>query len=65
MKINSLMVEGGSRLLTEFIKAGLWDEIRVEQSPILLKEGIAAPSVPLPDSVETIDGNTIFHIKSR
>ena len=65
MKINSLMVEGGSRLLTEFIKAGLWDEIRVEQNPILLKEGIAAPSVPLPDSVETIDGNTIFHIKSR
>lgn len=62
MKINSLMVEGGSRLLTEFIKAGLWDEIRVEQSPILLKEGIAAPSVPLHDSVETIDGNTIFHI---
>lgn len=65
MKINSLMVEGGSRLLTEFIKAGIWDEIRVEQSPILLKEGIAAPSVPLPDSVETIDDNTIFHIKSR
>ena len=65
MKINSLMVEGGSRLLTEFIKAGLWDEIRVEQTPILQKEGIAAPSVPLPDSVETIDGNTIFHIKSR
>lgn len=65
MKINSLMVEGGSRLLTEFIKAGLWDEIRVEQSPILQKEGIAAPSVPPPDSVETIDGNTIFHIKSR
>lgn len=65
MKINSLMVEGGSRLLTEFIKAGLWDEIRVEQNPILLKEGIATPSVPLPDSVETIDGNTIFHIKSR
>lgn len=65
MKINSLMVEGGSRLLTAFIKAGLWDEIRVEQSPVLLKEGIAAPSVPLPDSVETIDGNTIFHIKSR
>lgn len=65
MKINSLIVEGGSRLLTEFIKAGLWDEIRVEQSPVLLKEGITAPSVPLPDSVETIDGNTIFHIKSR
>lgn len=65
MKINSLMVEGGSRLLTEFIKAGLWDEIRVEQSPVRLKEGIAAPSVPLPDSVETIDDNTIFHIKSR
>lgn len=65
MKINSLMVEGGSRLLTEFLKAGLWDEIRIEQSPVRLKEGIPAPSVPLPDCVETIDGNTIFHIKSR
>lgn len=65
MKINSLMVEGGSRLLTEFLKAGLWDEIRIEQSPVRLKEGIPAPSVPLPDCMETIDGNTIFHIKSR
>lgn len=65
MKINSLMVEGGSRLLTEFLKAGLWDEIRIEQSPLRLKEGIPAPSAPLPDCVETIDGNTIFHIKSR
>ena len=44
--ITSLMVEGGGKLLESFIRKGLYDEIRIETSPILLKEGINAPAIP-------------------
>lgn len=40
---SSLIVEGGATLLQSFLDAGLWDEIRVFQTPDLLKSGIAAP----------------------
>lgn len=46
LPVQSLLVEGGRRLLESFISAGLWDEIRVEQSPVLLKEGVPSPSWP-------------------
>ena len=41
--IHSVLVEGGSQLLTSFIESGLWDEAHVEISPNELKEGVAAP----------------------
>lgn len=44
--VQSLLVEGGSQLLHSFIASGLWDEIRIEQSDILLREGIPAPEKP-------------------
>ncbi|MBD5355634.1 MAG: bifunctional diaminohydroxyphosphoribosylaminopyrimidine deaminase/5-amino-6-(5-phosphoribosylamino)uracil reductase RibD [Bacteroides sp.] len=44
--INSLMVEGGAKLLRSFISLGLYDEIRIEESPLSLSCGLAAPSVP-------------------
>lgn len=43
--IHSLIVEGGSRLLQSFIDSGLWDEARIETSPIMLHSGIAAPRI--------------------
>lgn len=46
-KINTLMVEGGAETLTEFIKSGLFDEIRLEISPLTINEGIKAPDFPL------------------
>lgn len=42
-KIQSLIVEGGSRLLQSFIDAELWDEARIEVSPIQFKQGVKAP----------------------
>lgn len=42
-KITSLMVEGGTETLNEFLQSGLYDEIRVEVSPLKLREGIKAP----------------------
>ncbi len=44
--VTSLMVEGGPTLLNSFIKDGLYDEIRVETSPLVLGSGLKAPSLP-------------------
>lgn len=41
--IQSLIVEGGARLLQSFIDAGLWDEARIETAPFRLNRGVAAP----------------------
>ncbi len=41
----SLLVEGGSHLHQSFIDAGLWDEIQIEESPLILGDGVPAPSV--------------------
>ncbi|MCF0196688.1 MAG: bifunctional diaminohydroxyphosphoribosylaminopyrimidine deaminase/5-amino-6-(5-phosphoribosylamino)uracil reductase RibD [Bacteroidaceae bacterium] len=60
--IQSLLVEGGSQLLQSFIREGLWDEARVETAPVMLRQGIAAPThaqnaITMEEQV--IDGNTI------
>lgn len=45
-QLNSLMVEGGARLLASFLDAGLWDEAWVETAPVVLGAGVKAPAVP-------------------
>lgn len=60
--IQSLIVEGGADTHRRFIEAGLWDELRIETSPLLLHSGTAAPSLPSTaqlESRECYDGNTI------
>jgi diaminohydroxyphosphoribosylaminopyrimidine deaminase/5-amino-6-(5-phosphoribosylamino)uracil reductase len=42
--IQSVLVEGGSQVLQQFLAAGLWDEARVFTSPITFERGIAAPT---------------------
>ena len=44
-QIQSLLVEGGRELHQLFIDNSLWDEIRVEESDIVLGGGIKAPTV--------------------
>ena len=44
--IQSLMVEGGPTLLKSFIEAGLYDEVRIETSPIILNKGLKSPRLP-------------------
>ncbi len=42
--INSLIIEGGAKLLQSFINIGLWDEARViTNKELYIKDGIAAP----------------------
>ena len=45
-KIQSLIVEGGRKILDAFIAAGLYDEIVIFRSPNEFGSGLAAPSVP-------------------
>ena len=41
--IQSLLVEGGAKLLQNIIDLGLWDEAFVETAPFRLGQGVAAP----------------------
>lgn len=43
--VQSLIVEGGSTLLQAFIDCNLWDEARIETTPIELHNGIKAPII--------------------
>ncbi len=43
--IGKLIVEGGAKTLQGFIDQNLWDEARVFTAPVLLHEGIAAPTL--------------------
>lgn len=61
-QVQSLMVEGGSKTLQGFIDAGLWDEIRVETSRLLVSEGTKAPVLPTGLTLwkrEVYDGNVV------
>jgi diaminohydroxyphosphoribosylaminopyrimidine deaminase/5-amino-6-(5-phosphoribosylamino)uracil reductase len=41
-----IFVEGGGETLRRFIALGLWDEIRLLESPVRLGGGVPAPTVP-------------------
>ena len=43
--ILSIIVEGGQLLLEAFIKAGTWDEARIETAPLWLGDGVKAPKL--------------------
>lgn len=43
--IQSVMIEGGSNLLIQFIQSGLWDEARIITSPKTFGHGLPAPDV--------------------
>lgn len=67
MGVQSLLVEGGSEVHQQFIDAGLWDEIRIEQGEIMLNEGVEAPRFDKNGlSHESLDFfNTHFDIYSK
>ena len=60
--IQSLIVEGGRKILQSFIDANLWDEIRVETAPFVVSDGTPSPILP-PEACENHreewDENTI------
>jgi len=50
--IQSLIVEGGSRLINSFIEKELWDETRVFTSKIAFNKGISAPNMDFSKSIK-------------
>ncbi|HSZ24679.1 MAG TPA: dihydrofolate reductase family protein, partial [Cytophagaceae bacterium] len=44
-KIQSILVEGGTILLTSFIKKSLWDEAKIFRSNQVFGSGIEAPLI--------------------
>jgi diaminohydroxyphosphoribosylaminopyrimidine deaminase/5-amino-6-(5-phosphoribosylamino)uracil reductase len=60
-QLQSLLVEGGSRLLQAFIDAELWDEAFVEEAPLTLGDGVKAPRMSGVYREEQAFGRTIRH----
>lgn len=65
-KKQSLIVEGGSKVIESFLADGLWDEIRVETGLQTAGRGVAAPHLPegiVLTSHDEYDGNTINYYR--
>lgn len=55
--LQSVIVEGGRRTLQSFIDAGLWDEMKVFKSKIVLGDGIPAPDFRFAPTTTQMIGN--------
>lgn len=61
-QLNSLMVEGGSIVLQQFLDSGYWDQAIVEQSPLVLETGVKAPVFPFGQQCfESFGGHVFRH----
>lgn len=62
-EINSLLVEGGTKLLQSFIDAGLWDEARIFKSQTTFGSGILAPTIAgIEKNMQTISSDRLLTI---
>ena len=65
--IQSLIVEGGKQTHESFLKAGLWDEIRMEVASKTVSDGTRAPQLPQEAVVirqERYGENTITYVRN-
>jgi diaminohydroxyphosphoribosylaminopyrimidine deaminase/5-amino-6-(5-phosphoribosylamino)uracil reductase len=60
--IQSLIVEGGSKLLHSFLEEDLWDEAHIEIASVCLSEGVRAPILPkgILRNVQKCENSMIF-----
>ncbi len=68
LNIQSVLVEGGAKLLASFIQEELWDEMRViTNESMLLGKGLASPSMPnqIQPSAEIVIGDSRLHYYYR
>lgn len=62
-KVQSLIVEGGAKLLHTFIARGLWDEARVITGDKVIEHGIAAPVLTnTAEAFETSLAEDMLHV---
>lgn len=61
-KVQSVVVEGGKRLINSFLEQNLWDEARILQSSSFFGKGMQAPTIGLqPTQTQTFADNTITY----
>ena len=70
--IQSMIVEGGTQLLSSFLDENLWDEIRIFKSATTFGEGIASPSLSFsghlmtqPTSEQNVQGDKLITIRNN
>jgi diaminohydroxyphosphoribosylaminopyrimidine deaminase/5-amino-6-(5-phosphoribosylamino)uracil reductase len=61
-KIQSVLVEGGAKLLNSFFESGIWDEARVFVSKKTIGEGVSAPDLPAHPSITEVIGEDQLQI---
>ena len=62
LKIHSVIIEGGTITIQQFINSNCWDEARVFESDKLLNKGILSPVFDNDASlVEKIDTDNLFY----
>ncbi|MCL1933596.1 MAG: bifunctional diaminohydroxyphosphoribosylaminopyrimidine deaminase/5-amino-6-(5-phosphoribosylamino)uracil reductase RibD [Candidatus Azobacteroides sp.] len=63
--IQSLMVEGGAKLLQSFLNENLWDEVQIEVAAFPLTKGVVAP-VPkgILQNVQKCENSVLFHYRN-
>ena len=65
-KIQSLIVEGGTKTINNFLDSKIWDEIRIFKSNKKLGKGIKAPKINLKQKTETqIDNDRLEVYKNN
>ena len=65
-KIFSLLVEGGSKLLTSFINKNMWDDAYIEIADLELKSGIKAPEIQSEEiEIKKYLNSSQLHLKSK
>ena len=64
-QIQSVIIEGGSFTLQQFIYANLWDEAFIIKAPIILKNGTKAPKFSASaKEIKTLRDNQIFYFQN-
>ena len=64
-QIQSVIIEGGSFTLQQFIDSNLWDEAFIIKSPIILKNGTKAPKFSASaKEIKTLRDNQIFYFQN-
>jgi diaminohydroxyphosphoribosylaminopyrimidine deaminase / 5-amino-6-(5-phosphoribosylamino)uracil reductase len=61
LQIQSIIIEGGHKLLTAFINKGLWDEARIFQGNKFFEKGLRAPTLPQNKFSQVFIGKEILY----
>ncbi len=65
-ELQSVIVEGGRQLLQSFIDLDLWDEARIETSPVTIGDGVKAPIFPMkPTKIEFFGQNEMQYFSRK